>query len=62
MAIDALRDYAVDKVAGRAEKERMFTLVILELGYLLGMTAQARVCYIIAEGDLQGGMRILVAI
>ena len=61
MALDALRDCAMDRVTARAVKIRMFALEFPELRDLLGMTGQAGVCDIIPEGDLQGGMRILVA-
>jgi len=62
MALHARRDHPVHGVAGRAEKIRVLALVFPELRDLLVVAGETGVGDFIAEGDIQGLMRVLVAI
>ncbi len=45
VALRAVRDLAVDGVAGSAVKSTMFALIVPELGNLLRVAGDTRICY-----------------
>ena len=60
MALGAVRDLAVGVVAGTAVKGGMLALVVAQLDDLAGMAGYAGVGDVIAEFDVERGMRIRV--
>jgi hypothetical protein len=49
-------------VTGRTGYLGMGTLVLLELGHLVGMTGKTRIGQIFVNGDNLGGMRVVMAV
>ena len=61
MAFHAFRDNSVHRVAIRTGKIAMIALVLPELLDLLGMTGEAGIGHIVAEGYLERSVRVPVA-